>query len=652
MDCTRRPNARKVRPAHPVRQAGPDWRSGDKAFTLPPVKKAVCRLLNGALFTALALGAVRSWASGVTERWVYCPVNLQVSQNATNLVALMTRAAASGYTHILISDSKFGHLGDLPAVYFQNVGKIKAAAARLNLEIVPAVFPIGYSNDILFQDPNLVEGLPVVDTLLSVTNGAATVAASPAVSFPGGDFSNLAQWTWKDSTVVADNGTAKVANPNGANSRIVQTLKVAPFRQYHVSVQVKTTAFPVAPNVAVISASGQTLNFANLGVQPTQDWTTHHVVFNSLSNSTVSVYFGVWGGTTGSLWWDNAVIEETAFVNLIRRPGAPLSIRIDGGAALTEGTDFTTLVDPLMGTQPWNGSYDVYHSPPTLHVNAPNGSRVRASWHHAITVYDGQAMICPSEPKTMALLRDQATRMHAIWGASGYFMSHDEIRVMNWCAACQARHLDAGPMLATNVQDCISILRSVNPNGRIYVWSDMFDPNHNAHGNYYLVRGNLAGSWLGLDPGVIIVPWNYDQRANSLKFFADRGHRQMIAGYYDAAPSQITNWLAAATPFPGVVGAMYTTWANNYSNLETFAGYLTNFPAPPAWRTPRLRASVEGSNFQLNLEGERGQAYTIRQSQDLAGWSVLTNLTAASETMAVSAGPPAPVRFFEATTSP
>src|SRR5206468_12715330 len=67
----------------------------------------------------------------------------------------------------------------------------------------------------------------------------------------------------------------------------------------------------------------QTLNYNSLGVQPTQGWTTHHVVFNSLSNSTVNVYFGVWGGTTGSLWWDNATIEEIAFLNLIRRPGAP-----------------------------------------------------------------------------------------------------------------------------------------------------------------------------------------------------------------------------------------------------------------------------------------------------------------------------------------
>ena len=88
-------------------------------------------------------------------------------------------------------------------------------------------------------------------------------------------------------------------------------------------------------------------------------------------------------------------------------------------------------------------------------------------------------------------------------------MSHDEIRVMNWCEACQQRNLDAGAMLADNVRACAQILREVNPGGDIYVWSDMFDPHHNARDNYYLVRGNLTNSWLGLDPGVMILAWNF-----------------------------------------------------------------------------------------------------------------------------------------------
>jgi hypothetical protein len=596
--------------------------------------------------------APRSFA---LERWFMVMQNLWVDQNVTNLVALMQRASNAGYTHLLLGDSKFSRLASMDAHYFQNLATVKQAAQTLNLEIVPALFPVGYANDLLFNDPNLIEGMPARNALLVVTNGVAGIQADPAVSFPGGDFSDLSRWTWKDTNVVEDNGTARVTDPNGANARIVQTLSVRPFRQYHISVQIKTTNFVVAPQVAVL-AGNQSLNFNNLGVQPTQDWTTHHVVFNSLSNSTVNVYFGVWGGTTGSLWWDNATIEEVAFLNLIRRPGAPLSVEIENGTPLVEGTDFATLTDPLMGSVPWAGVYDVYHAPPQLQsLTLTNGTRLRASWYHAVTVYDDQACICLSEPKTMALLLDQAQRLHAAFGARGYFMSHDEMRVLNWCAACQARQLDAGPLLADNVRACAAILRAVNPNGRIYVWSDMFDPNHNAHANYYLVRGNLAGSWLGLDNDIIVVPWYYDMRAATLQFFAGLGNRQVIAGYYDSPPMLVTNWLDAARPYPGICGVMYTTWINQYADLEQFEQLIVGYPAPTLWLAPRLRASLPGGQPQLILEGERGRTYTIEQSSDLAGWTAWTNFSATDATVIFS--PPSPTsssghNFFRAICQP
>jgi hypothetical protein len=101
----------------------------------------------------------------------------------------------------------------------------------------------------------------------------------------------------------------------------------------------------------------------------------------------------------------------------------------------------------------------------------------------------------------------------------------------------------------------------------------MFDPNHNAvKGPYYLVNGPLTGSWEGLDKDVIVMPWHYAKRAESLKFFADRGNKQVIAGYYDANPAKVKDWMAAAKTVPdSVLGVMYTTWQSNYSNIEAFS---------------------------------------------------------------------------------
>jgi hypothetical protein len=333
---------------------------------------------------------------------------------------------------------------------------------------------------------------------------------------------------------------------------------------------VKTQDFRGQPEAKVL-VDNLALDHNHLGVKPTQDWTTHHVVFNSLNHTQANLYLGCWGGTSGSLWWDDASLEEAGLLNLVRRDGAPFVVKTEEGTLLVEGKDFEQVSDAKMGVRVWKGSYDVWHDPPAIKTSLPDETRLRVSYYHAVTVLDDQAMICPSEPRTVELVRDQARRMHAAWGAKGYMMSHDEIRVLNWCDACQRRGLDAGALLADNARTCVNILREVNPGGRIYVWSDMFDPYHNAHKDYYLARGDLTGSWEGLDKDVIIVPWYFEKRAQSLKFFADRGHRQVIAGYYDATPEHVRDWLDAAKPFPGVVGVMYTTWEHKYADLERFA---------------------------------------------------------------------------------
>jgi hypothetical protein len=100
----------------------------------------------------------------------------------------------------------------------------------------------------------------------------------------------------------------------------------------------------------------------------------------------------------------------------------------------------------------------------------------------------------------------------------------------------------------------------------------MFDPHHNARDSYYLVRGSLRGSWEGLESSVGIVNWNRGKAAASLNWFSDRGHPQIIAGYYDGdVPENVGHWKKAADNVDRVRGYMYTTWRNRYDDLEAFA---------------------------------------------------------------------------------
>jgi hypothetical protein len=60
---------------------------------------------------------------------------------------------------------------------------------------------------------------------------------------------------------------------------------------------------------------------------------------------------------------------------------------------------------------------------------------------------------------------------------------------------------------------------------------------------------------------------------DSLVFFSDLGHTQIIAGYYDAGDGTAAALrdLAAAEGVPGVRGLMYTTWASDWDALEAYA---------------------------------------------------------------------------------
>ncbi|HEX2971855.1 MAG TPA: hypothetical protein VHP11_05955 [Tepidisphaeraceae bacterium] len=492
------------------------------------------------------------------ELWLYYPVNLQVDQNVPKLETQWRRAAKAGYTHVLLADSKMARLGDLQGMegrYFANVERVKKIAAELNLQIVPGVFHVGYSGAMLWHDPNLAEGVPVKDSLFVVKGNEAKLVADPPVSL-------RAKPDWQDGTVAVNDGTATVRR-NSGNARFVFKVNVAPFRCYHVAVKIRTDGYTGEPRIMPLGSGGKALQYQSLKAEKTQEWKQHHVIFNSLDNRQVTLYFGVWGDAKGELQWKDWTIEEVGLLNVLRRPGTPCTVK-----GYAEGKDYEPIADPRMGNVPWRGEYEVWHEPPVIKTRGiADGTQLRVSWYHPVIIYQDQVGCCPSDPKTMALLADEAKRVRAAWNAKGYMMSHDEIRCMNWDESCQKLNLDAGQILAQNARDCTKLLAG----STVYAWSDMFDPHHNAVKDYYLVRGNLAGVWEGLDPSVVVMNWNFDKRDQSLKFFADRGHKQVIAGYYDDTPDRIKEWLKSAEKVRGVVGVMYTTWANNYEDMETFA---------------------------------------------------------------------------------
>lgn len=522
------------------------------------------------------------------QRWLYLAQNLQVTENLPKAIEFLKRAKTAGYNGLLLADYKLHILDRVPEHYLKNATTLKQAATELGLALWSAVCSGGYDNGLLAHDPNLAEGLPVKDAPFVVKGGTATLESGNYM--PGGSLEtarngNFVGWDFNDAatldTAVKKEGASSLRfTATEGNLRVSKRLSLPPFRQFHLSVWIKTENFRSAGEVrctVLPGGSKPSLCHSNAGVKPTQDWTQHHFVFNTLDNPSVGIYLGCWGASGGTLWLDGIRLEEVGLLNVVRRVGCPLTVQSEDGKVFMEGKDFELVHDPRLGAVPWPGEYEVWHAPPTLRLTPGSaireGQRLRVSYYHAITIYDGQVSASLVAPEVFALHQDQLQRVQKLLTPTGFFFSHDELRTAGWSADAQATGKTPGALLAENVRRCTALARKTAPRAQLAVWSDMFDPFHNAHDNYYLVRGTLAGSWEGLDPAVQIMNWNSEKPKQSLEFFAKRGHSQLLAGYYDSRPDKIKEWLAAARGLGGarVSGVMYTTWASNYSQLEAFA---------------------------------------------------------------------------------
>jgi hypothetical protein len=141
------------------------------------------------------------------------------------------------------------------------------------------------------------------------------------------------------------------------------------------------------------------------------------------------------------------------------------------------------------------------------------------------------------------------------------------------CQACQGKNM--GELIAQCVTRQAQALRRHIPGVQVYVWSDMFDPHHNAHGNYFLVEGDYTGSWQGLPKDLVVAVWGGAPREKSLRFFADHGFQTLVGCYYDADNLEdVKKWQALSLQTTGVRGFMYTPWQKKYGLLLEFGELL------------------------------------------------------------------------------
>lgn len=564
-----------------------------------------------ALLIPLALFAAvtpRPSPSPLPHRWLYLQTGLLPEAHMTNTMALLERIAAEGYTGVVFNDFKFMRWDSVPDIYRKHWKEMHDTCQRLKLQLVAAVMPIGYSNAILSRDPNLAEGLPVHGATFVVRNG--TLVPDETIPFQNGGFESFHDntpegWKFTDApgeisfmdTLVHQGGRASLRmqdvaliEPEHRHARVCQTFRLQPFHNYHVSVDVKTKDWVADDTrIMILGEKNRSLNFQTPAIERTQDWKTVHVAFNTLESSTVTLYLGTWAGDTGTIWWDNVRVEPAGFMNVLRRPGTPLRLyNEDGSVVYTEGRDVEPIRDPLLGMDPWAGDYTSWHTLPAIRILAggrlKEGQRLRADYYHSAIIYDGQVSCCMSEPKLYEILTEHIQQVRDAIHPDGYMMMHDEIRVQGWDESCKKQGGEPARILGNNVRHCVEIIKAADPGKPLYIWSDMFDPTHNARkeGSYFLVKGDgpWYGAWKDLPAEVTVVSWqlNPKTRRQSLEHFANLGHKQILAGYYDGDPKMIAAWLKDAQGIKGVDGVMYTTWQSNFTHTKEFLNSANSLP--------------------------------------------------------------------------
>src|ERR1019366_9814824 len=278
----------------------------------------------------------------------------------------------AGYTGLAFWDSSLT-FANRPGWDTKNLATVVQYAKSKGLSVLAAGAPIGYSNDMLEEsDPNLAEGAKIVGGQFTVSAGALQPVNSLApLQNPGFE---SGQTTWFNTgdartgvdTTVAHTGSASGVihgNPSATdNARFTQAMTVTPWRLYHVQLWFKTSGF--SGNTLNVEAldftTQQNVTLTRLYESPTlagatQDWTVFDYAFNSRDSTQVTLYIGVWGGFSGTVWIDDVLAEETALVNVLRRAGTPLKV-YDSSMTYAEGTDYAKVTDPALASQP--GTYD------------------------------------------------------------------------------------------------------------------------------------------------------------------------------------------------------------------------------------------------------------------------------------------------------
>jgi hypothetical protein len=551
----------------------------------------------------------------VGDRWIRLDANLLVD-SSESLMTTVRAAKEAGADTVLFSDTKASnwYASDFKDEWEPLILQLQQAVRDEGMAFVVTTTSVGYCTPILSLDQSLANSMPTIDMPLTVRNGELVPEQTATLANGSFEASSTAdtpdEWgfqdlpgvtTFLDSTVAADGSSSmrfegEQSTESTKMARISTDATVRPNQQYVLRFKFKAdelNAGFIGPIVyggdteitltnqhpSVASEDGdRTYSFG--AVDLTTDWVEMELAFNSREFDSVRLYFGSWDTQSGTAWIDDVRIEPAATLNVVRRDNLPLTLTKADGTAVTEGVDVQPVSDPQMGNIQYLGNYDTYHDAPPIEVlpdgNLAEGDSVLLSGSHATVTTVGQVGCAWNEPRTFELMKEMHRQVAAIIKPDGIMIDVDEVRTGGW-EPTDASFETTGAAFANHVKTVVDDATAVANDIPLFMWNDMLDPTMNAVANYYQTKGSLDRSWIGVDSSKVrIVNWRSDdqlreQGATSVAHFADLGFEQIVAGFYDEDVAENHRaWMAAIDGQPGIIGSMYTTWTNDFTQVEEF----------------------------------------------------------------------------------
>ena len=131
-----------------------------------------------------------------------------VPKHREELLEILSRASRAGYNGIVLNDFRVSILDHTDPSYLDGLREFSRSAADLGIEVIPSAGSFGWSEGMLYNDPNLVEALPVRDQRLTVRDGVARPDTANLVRnggfevAPGDEPAAWDQLDWMDATQI------------------------------------------------------------------------------------------------------------------------------------------------------------------------------------------------------------------------------------------------------------------------------------------------------------------------------------------------------------------------------------------------------------------------------------------------------------------